>query len=237
MSDHVTLYHFTNREALTDILLDGQIRPSGKSLDRAGDGFYPANNAPDIVWLTTDPTPGWCCEQRGGVEPYAVRFTLRLPAAEVEDVWVWLRRHRMYPDHFPAQPGHAADERRRFRCIERPVLAHTEWVAIDHMHEAGLCAAPWWDRFDTPEYRAQLADRQTDTRMDPLDIVYGIQFLVALRDALRKEADNLVRKTTTREGEGGSESLSPTPRKRGHTWPSLSCIEKTPMQRLKHKSS
>ena len=47
-NDKVTLYHFTNEEALTDILLDGEIRPSGKSLEREGDDIWPAHNAPDI---------------------------------------------------------------------------------------------------------------------------------------------------------------------------------------------
>lgn len=121
-NDKVTLYHFTNEEALTDILLDGEIRPSGKSLDREGDDIWPAHNAPDIVWMTTDPTPGWCCERfRSGTRPYEVRFTLRLPAHEVNDLWTWATHHKVYPDSAELRPS-SADEGSRFRCIERPVL-------------------------------------------------------------------------------------------------------------------
>ena len=189
-NDKVTLYHFTNEEALTDILLDGEIRPSGKSLDRKGDDIWPAHNAPDIVWMTTDPTPGWCCERfRSDTPPYEVRFTLRLPAHEVNDLWTWATHHKVYPDSAELRPS-SADEGSRFRCIERPVLAHIEWAGIHHMHRDGLCPGPSWAKTDTPMHREQFATQQAlrASFMTPQKTLQGVEILTQLLERLRSES-------------------------------------------------
>lgn len=178
----LTLYHFTNREAWTDIVLDGEIRPSGKSLDRKGGGVWPAHNAPDIVWMTTNPTPGWCCERSWhGVEQYPVRFTLRLPAEEVCDLWTWATRHKVFPDHATWRPS-PEDEGGDFRCIERPVMAHTEWTAINDMHRDGLCSGAIRAQYLEAQYLEEVASRPVVT---PDEVAEGLVFLVRLRDALR----------------------------------------------------
>lgn len=182
--DMVTLYHFTNREAWTDIVLDGEIRPSDKSLDRDGDAFWLAHNAPDIVWLTTDPTPGWCCERRlYGNEPYAVRFTVRLPATEVHNLWEWATRHKVYPEQSELDVP-VIGEGRLFRCIERPIVAHAEWVAIHEMHRDKICPAPW----GSDESRAWLAHgARSLPEMSPGEFTDAIALVAALTHAFREE--------------------------------------------------
>jgi hypothetical protein len=84
----------------------------------------------------------------------------------------------------------AIDKGSRFRCIERPVLAHIEWAGIHHMHRDGLCPGPSWAKTYTPMYREQFATQQAlrASFMTPQKTLQGVEILTQLLERLRSES-------------------------------------------------
>lgn len=126
----VRLYHFTDKVGLSAILEAGSIAPNLTPT-------WPLTGR-SVVYMTTDPEPGWCCYTSGTGFHGSVRFTVEVPSHEVIHPWdqprAWEHPHWSDDEHRAVARSHVTH-----RVLERPIV-EDEWVTAQDMHTG----EEWW---------------------------------------------------------------------------------------------
>lgn len=85
----VDLYHYTSRQHALRIIASGTLRTTESNVS-----FRRTHAGPDVVWLTTEPTPVLGHGLHGsGYDKTRVRITVRVPVSEVHEWEPWARKH------------------------------------------------------------------------------------------------------------------------------------------------
>lgn len=118
------LYHFTDSGRLREIVETGAILP-------ATTPTWPLTGQ-SVVYLTTDPLPGWCCYSSGTGFHGPLRFTVDVPAAEVIDPWAAPEAWK-HPEWSADEVGAVYRSQITHRVMRRQVR-DDEWVAVHDVH-------------------------------------------------------------------------------------------------------
>lgn len=130
------LYHFTSPDHLPLIFRSGLLKPteSNLSMNRAHAG-------PDVVWLTSDPEPGYMEWTEGSINDKSrIRFTVELPRRAAQPWSDWAARLGMKPEWKRALINSGGKGWRRWHVVQRPVLA-SEWREVKDMRTGELVEA------------------------------------------------------------------------------------------------
>ena len=122
------LYHFTDDRGLAAIMVEGRIQPNYTPT-------WPLTGQ-TVVYLTTNPLPGWCCHSSRTGFHGSVRFAVEVPDDDVVDPWARPPKH-------PTWLGQEVEMVRRsqstHRVMYRPVV-EDELISAQDVHTGER----WW---------------------------------------------------------------------------------------------